>query len=194
MIYLASSSPRRAELMRQIGVEFNIIEVDIDETPRVDESIEKLVLRLCQEKVIQGRLQVPGRSVQNLVLAADTLIGLQGKILGKPASNLKCCEMLQLLSGKTHQVYSAVALMNQEGEVNARLSVNDITFRPLKSEEIKQYCDTAEPHDKAGAYAIQGMAAIFIKHLSGSYSSVMGMPLYETAELLQQAGYRFQVK
>jgi len=191
MIYLASSSPRRAELLRQIGVKFDIIHVNIDETPKEDETIENLVLRLSQEKAQQGQLQLAEDAETSLVLAADTLIGLKGQILGKPTTREECCGILRQLSGTTHQVYSAVTLLNSEDEVNARLSVNDITFRQIQSVELEQYCVSAEPHDKAGAYAIQGKAAIFIKQLVGSYSGVMGLPLYETAELLQQAGYEF---
>ena len=190
MLYLASSSPRRAELLRQIGVEFDIIHADIDESPRKGEAIDELVSSLSIEKAIQGLQMVSDIRTHDLVLAADTLIGLDGRIIGKPESKQHCCEILQLLSGKQHQVYSAVALAGADGAVKERLTVNEITFRALTEREIRQYCDGDEPMDKAGAYAIQGKAAMFIQHLSGSYSAVMGLPLYETALLLDEAGYR----
>ena len=189
MLYLASSSPRRAELLRQIGVEFDIIHADIDESPRKGEAIDELVSRLSTEKAIQGLQMVSDIRAHDLVLAADTLIGLDGRIIGRPESQQHCCEILALLSGRTHQVYSAVALANSQAAVEVASSVNEITFRTLADEEITRYCDDGEPMDKAGAYAIQGRAAMFIQHLSGSYSSVMGLPLYETALLLNQAGY-----
>ena len=190
MIYLASSSPRRAELLRQIGVKFDIIRADIDESPHQQETINDLVVRLSREKALAGCALLRDMQDTDLVLAADTLIGLDGRIIGKPDSAQHCCEILQLLSGKQHQVYSAVALAGADGAVKERLTVNEITFRALTEREIRQYCDGDEPMDKAGAYAIQGKAAMFIQHLSGSYSAVMGLPLYETALLLDEAGYR----
>jgi septum formation protein len=190
MIYLASASPRRAELLRQIGVKFDIIRAEIDESPGHEESIEDLVLRLSREKALRG-LELCGLSSNHdLVLAADTLIGVDGHILGKPESIEHCQSMLEQLSGRPHQVFSAVAVANSDGRVNALLSVNEVTFRNINAAEIKHYCASAEAHDKAGAYAIQGKAAIFIEHLAGSYSAVMGLPLFETAQLLQQAGYQ----
>mgnify|MGYP001032679759 CR=1 FL=1 len=189
MLYLASSSPRRAELLTQIGVEFTILKVDIDETPQPGEPVADLVLRLSREKAQAARLHLHAMHSDDLILAADTLIHLQGQILGKPDSDSGCCAMLQRLSGRRHQVLTAIALINAAGETWQRCSHNEITFRPLSEPEIKRYCDSTEPLDKAGAYAIQGRAAIFIRRLEGSYSSVMGLPLFETAELLQQAGY-----
>jgi len=194
MIYLASSSPRRAELLRQIGVKFDIIHVNIDESARPGESIKNLVLRLSREKALMGIQQSTTLSKNDLIVAADTLIGLDDQILGKPSSESACQSILQQLSGRQHQVYSAVAVADYQGEVNALLSVNQINFRALRAEEIESYCACDEPHDKAGAYAIQGKAAMFIEHLTGSYSAVMGLPLYETALLLQQAGYDLQEK
>ena len=192
MIYLASSSPRRAELLAQIGVKFNIIRVNIDESPLHGESVEELVKRLSREKVVKGRELLPAMQKDDLVLAADTLINLHGQVLGKPASIQHCCSMLRQLSGQQHQVLTALALINQQGRISQKCSVNELTFRHLNELEIEQYCNSDEPGDKAGAYAIQGKAAIFIEHLVGSYSSVMGLPLFETAQLLQQAGHNIQ--
>ena len=192
MIYLASSSPRRAELLTQIGVKFNIIRVDIDETPLAGETVDELVKRLSRAKAIKGRELLPAMHKDDLVLAADTLINLHGQVLGKPASTQHCCEMLRQLSGQQHEVLTAIALINQQGQMSEKCSVNELTFKELNDSEIVQYCHSEEPGDKAGAYAIQGKAAIFIEHLVGSYSAVMGLPLFETAQLLQQAGYNIQ--
>ena len=189
-MYLASSSPRRTELLKQIGVKFDIIRVDIDESVQQGEPIEHLVTRLSREKAIKGHQLISKMQAPDLVLAADTLIGLDDRIIGKPESSQHCCEILMRLSGRKHQVYSAVALAGADGAVKERLTVNEIAFRALTEREIRQYCDGDEPMDKAGAYAIQGEAAMFIQHLSGSYSAVMGLPLYETALLLDEAGYR----
>ena len=192
MIYLASSSPRRAELLTQIGVQFNIIRLDIDESAYEGESAIDLVSRLSREKALKGHELLQSKNESGLVLAADTLINLQDKVLGKPVSVENCCSMLQQLSGQTHQVLTAIALIDPDGQLSGKCSVNEITFRNLKKQEIEQYCNSEEPGVKAGAYAIQGKAAIFIEHISGSYSAVMGLPLFETAQLLQQAGYNIQ--
>lgn len=189
MIYLASSSPRRAELLNQIKVEFTIVKLDIDETAREAETAEQLVMRLSAEKARKSLQLIPVMTVDDLVLAADTVISLGGQILGKPSSTQHCCRMLTVLSGQTHQVLSAIAVVDSKGRLWQQCSVNEITFRHLEEYEVQQYCQLEEPMDKAGAYAIQGKAAVFIEHLSGSYSSVMGLPLFETAQLLKQAGY-----
>jgi septum formation protein len=188
MIYLASSSPRRAELLQQIGVQFKVAPAWIDESAGDDESIEQLVLRLSQEKALAVRAQLDEMQAGDLVLAADTLIGLEGEIIGKPCSAADCVQILSRLSGREHEVVSAVAVVDHAGRVNKKLSINRLKFRPMQAAEIRYYCQTGEPMDKAGAYAIQGFAAVFIEHLSGSYSSVMGLPLFETAQLLAQAG------
>ncbi len=189
MIYLASSSPRRAELLTQIGVKFEVLPVEVNETANAGESAAELVLRLSREKAEEARKQLLKRQLNGLVLASDTLISFQQQVLGKPESRSHCCSMLRQLSGQQHQVLSAVAIINAEDQIFQHNSINEITFRDLSEQEISQYCDSDEPGDKAGSYAIQGRAAVFIKHLSGSYSSVMGLPLFETAQLLQQAGY-----
>ena len=192
MIYLASSSPRRAELLTQIGVKFDIIRVNIDESPLARESVEELVKRLSRAKGIKGRELLSAMKQDDLVLAADTLINLNGQVLGKPSSIDHCCTMLRQLSGRQHEVLTAVALISQQGQISQKCSINELTFKDLTDTEIEQYCNSEEPRDKAGAYAIQGKAAIFIKHLVGSYSAVMGLPLFETAQLLQQAGHGIQ--
>lgn len=190
VLYLASSSPRRAELLRQIGVKFDIIHVNIDESAHAGESVENQVIRLCREKALAGCSKYRMMNSNDLVLSADTLIGLDGEYIGKPDSQTHCREILSRLSGRMHQVYSAVAVANHEGIVNHRCTCNEIQFKPLAPHEIEEYCHSSEPMDKAGAYAIQGKAAIFIQHLKGSYSAVMGLALFETAQLLQQAGYK----
>ena len=188
MIFLASASPRRAELLAQIGIQFEVTPAHIDETAQPGEVIEDLVQRLCREKAVAVRAKLDEMKSGDLVLAADTLIGLDGEIIGKPESREHCAQILARLSGREHQAYSAVALVNHDGRVNSKVSLNRIKFRSVKAHEIRYYCQTDEPMDKAGAYAIQGLAAIFIEQLSGSYSSVMGLPLFETAELLAVAG------
>ena len=188
MILLASRSPRRAELLRQIGVEFTSFPVDIDESPRPGEEVEALVLRLAREKARAG-LQRCGRlGDEDRILSADTLIHLDGEIIGKPAHVADCRRILQCLSARSHEVLSAVALCDLSGRVSSALSRSRIFFRRLDEDEIERYCASEEPRDKAGAYAIQGRAAIFIERLEGSYSGVMGLPLFETAALLRDQG------
>ena len=185
-IYLASASPRRRELLRQIGVTFRVIGAELDETALKGESPPAYVARLAEAKAAAG-----WRGSQDLgaapVLAADTAVVLEGEILGKPADMNDAIAMLLKLSGRAHQVLTAVALRTAAG-FEGRLSQSSVTFRSIDPEEARAYWDTGEPRDKAGAYAIQGYAAIFIADLKGSYSGVMGLPLFETAELLKAAG------
>ncbi len=186
MILLASSSPRRAELLRQIGVAFEVFPVDIDESPGPGEGAEAYVLRMAQSKAAAALEQLADSASRRPVLAADTTIAIDDDIIGKPSEQLPCYEILDRLSGRAHQVLSAVALASDAG-IDWRLSRNRVQFRRLETAEIEAYCATDEPRDKAGAYAIQGVAAIFVERLEGSYSSVMGLPLFETAELLRSA-------
>jgi septum formation protein len=192
MIYLASRSPRRAELLRQIGVDFVVHDVDIDESRLPAEAAGEYVCRMASTKAriaagqIGDELMVAGRRESCAVLAADTTITLDGDIIGKPADRDQCRCILQRLSARQHQVLTAVALATA-GDIALRLTRNRVSFRCLSTAEIEAYCATAEPMDKAGAYAIQGKAALFIDHLEGSYSAVMGLPLFETAELLRNA-------
>ena len=190
-LYLASQSPRRSELLTQIGISFAVLAVDVDETVKSNEMAEDYVLRLAREKAKMGWFSAK-HQYEKVVLGSDTAVVINGKILGKPENREDAIRMLSLLSGNTHQVMSAVALAikgenSTEPELRSVISVSDVTFKTLSSLEIEQYWQTGECSDKAGAYAIQGIAAAFVTHLSGSYSGVMGLPLYETVELLHQA-------
>ena len=186
MIYLASQSPRRAELLRQIGVEFEVYASDIDEDRLVTESPDEYVCRMAQTKARVAVDELAKTRDSCVVLAADTTIEFDGDIIGKPADRGHCCSILRRLSGRQHFVLSAVALATRE-RLEFRLTRNRVCFRALSDREIETYCATAEPMDKAGAYAIQGKAAVFVERLDGSYSAVMGLPLLETAELLNNA-------
>ena len=187
MIYLASQSPRRAELLRQIGVEFKVYATDIDERVNAGESPEAYVSRLAQSKARVAAAEIGKSHSDWVVLAADTTIAIDGDIIGKPEDAAHCHCILHRLSGREHQVLTAVAVATRD-RIECRLTHNRVTFRALAEHEVQRYCATSEPMDKAGAYAIQGKAAIFIERLEGSYSAVMGLPLCETAELLQDAG------
>ena len=182
MIYLASASPRRSALLQQIDVPHEVRPVDIDETPRPGESPPHYALRLAEAKarVLWESLDTAARRP---VLAADTTVAIGEEILGKPVDRDDAARILGRLSGRDHEVHTAVALLH-EGGADARLSTSTVTFRPLTAAEIDWYWDTGEPADKAGAYGVQGHGAVFVRHLSGSYSGVMGLPLYETWELL----------
>jgi septum formation protein len=185
-VYLASGSPRRRELLQQIGVAFRVMASAVDETALQGEAPLAYVHRLAAAKADAGwhGSREPGDAP---VLAADTAVVLAGQILGKPRDRDDAEDMLRRLSGRTHEVLTAVALRGAAG-LETRVSRSAVTFRPIDSAEVSAYWDTGEPRDKAGAYAIQGRAAIFIADLRGSYSGVMGLPLFETAELLRSAG------
>jgi septum formation protein len=185
LIYLASASPRRSALLAQIGVQHRIAPVAVDESVLEGESPDRYVLRLAALKAetLWRRLRAAERLP---VLGSDTTVAIDGEILGKPADEEDCVSILQLLSGRTHQVHTAVALRDDSG-VASRLSVSEVTFRELSTEEMRRYWRSGEPADKAGAYAVQGLAAVFIRRIAGSYSGIMGLPLYETAELLAAA-------
>ena len=185
-IYLASGSPRRRELLRQIGVSFRLIGADLDETERPGESPLAYVSRLAQAKAALGsERSAPSGSAP--VLAADTAVVLDGSILGKPTGLNDGIAMLLQLSGRAHEVLTGVALHTAAG-VQVKVSRSTVTFRVIGPDEARAYWETGEAVDKAGAYAIQGYAAIFISDLQGSYSGVMGLPLFETAALLKAAG------
>jgi len=187
ILYLASQSPRRRELLNQIGVSHEVLAVSVDETllsphePAVD-----YVRRLALEKARAGWVQVR-RKDPLPVLGADTAVVVGEEILGKPANRDEGLTMLRLLAGRTHRVLTGVALCWDDQE-HARVSVSEVSFRELTGEELTLYWDSGEPLDKAGAYAIQGLAALFVSQVSGSYSGVVGLPLYETGELLRIAG------
>jgi septum formation protein len=185
-IYLASGSPRRRELLKQIGVPFRVIGADLDETVLHDEPPLAYVSRLAQAKAAAG--WAASRDSANApVLAADTAVVLDGRILGKPKDSDDATAMLLGLSGRSHEVLTAVALRSAAG-IRAKISRSTVAFRPIDPREARAYWQTGEPADKAGAYAIQGYAAIFIMDLQGSYSGVMGLPLFETGALLEAAG------
>ena len=192
-LYLASQSPRRRELLTQIGISFAVLPVDVDESVKKNEIPEEYVTRLAKEKALEG--WDTENHIQKPVLGSDTAVVIDGEILGKPKNVEDARRMLQLLSGKTHQVMTAVALASNsqnvsKPELSSVLSVSEVTFKLLSPDEITDYLNSGECDDKAGAYAIQGLAAAFITHLSGSYSGVMGLPLYETVKLLNNAGIR----
>jgi len=190
-IYLASQSPRRRELLQQIGV--TIAEIlhglDVDETAHAGETPEAYVRRVAQAKAEAGWCVVEDCKMPPLpVLAADTTVTLDGRILGKPADSVEAVEMLRLLSGREHRVLSAVALKYAQ-HFEMALSVSTVRFTALDEGRIRAYLDAGEFEDKAGAYGIQGRAGMFVEHLNGSYSGVMGLPLFETAELLRKLGF-----
>lgn len=183
-LLLASASPRRRELLAQIGVIPDVWPADIDEAVRPGEMPVDYVLRLARGKAEAVWAASGGRCP---VLAADTSVVCGPDILGKPADKAALVGMLTRLSSRPHEVLTAVALRSGAG-LRTALSTSEVTFRPLKRDEIERYWETGEPADKAGGYAVQGLGAIFISRLQGSYSGVMGLPLYETAQLLQAAG------
>jgi nucleoside triphosphate pyrophosphatase len=196
MIYLASRSPRRRELLAQIGVRYNLLlfrsrpeaQEDVNEAPLEGEAPAAYVERVARAKAEIGFQRMMQRNLPHApVLAADTTVALTGGIMGKPATREEAAEMLAALSGKRHEVLTAVAL-KQRDSLDSALSVSDVTFKTLTAEEIRLYVASGECDDKAGAYAIQGRAARFVTELRGSYSGVMGLPLYETAQLLERLG------
>ncbi|MDX5445434.1 MAG: Maf family nucleotide pyrophosphatase [Zoogloeaceae bacterium] len=195
-IYLASRSPRRRELLRQIDVDFDLLlfregertDGDVDETPHAEENVEAYVARLAVMKAEAGARRVAMRQIVNRpVLGADTTLEVDGEIIGKPASREDAANTLERLSGRSHRVLTAVALA--DGRRPEHLpSISEVRFRELSRSEIRHYVATGEPMDKAGAYGIQGRAAIFVADIRGSHSGIMGLPLYETAQLLARFG------
>lgn len=195
-IYLASRSPRRRELLRQIGVKFNLLmmretagrAIDIDEQPLDNEAPTDYIYRITRTKASEGWNKVLQRRLPVFpVLAADTVVTIDGCILGKPRDKEDAVEMLKTLSGRSHQVMTAISVVIND-VLQIRLSTSTVRFRELSEKEIRNYVTNHHVLDKAGAYAIQGMAAAFIVDISGSYSGIMGLPLYETAQLLEEAG------
>jgi septum formation protein len=187
-IVLASASPRRRELLAQIGVPHEVLAVDVDEAALPGEAPAALAVRLARAKARAGRIRDGGRRA---ALGSDTIVVLEGEVYGKPRDAADARRMLSALSGRSHLVLSAVALaLPADGPVRDALSVTQVQMRPITPAEIDAYWASGEPEGKAGAYAIQGLGAVFIQHIRGSYSGVMGLPLYETASLLQAAGLR----
>lgn len=181
-LYLASSSPRRRELLTQIGLPFHIVPASIDETPETGESAVAYVERLARGKALAG-LHFLAQRADVCVLGADTAVVLDGRILGKPVDRADALAMLQALSGREHEVLTAVAVANRD-RCEARVVSSRVMFRTVSMEEAQRYWETGEPQDKAGGYAIQGLAAVFVSRVEGSYSAVVGLPLCETAALL----------
>ena len=196
-IYLASRSPRRRELLKQIGINFEVlimrsfptVRADVDETPRPGESPGDYVTRIAANKAMTGWTRALERRLPRLpVLGADTTVTLRSEIIGKPANADDAAKVLRKLSGQEHEVFSAVAVAMND-KVTTKLSCSRVRFAELSDPMIQGYVDTGEPMDKAGAYGVQGKAATFIAEISGSYSGIMGLPLFETAQLLKQIGF-----
>lgn len=185
-LVLASASPRREALLQQIGLSCLKYPVDIDERVLPGESAPSYVMRLAEQKALAGQRRM---ETDLPVLGSDTSVVFNGKILGKPRDRRQAIDMLMKLSGQTHQVMTGVAVC-QHNRVQSIISVTDVSFRGLTEAECHAYCDTGEPFDKAGGYGIQGVAAVFVRSVSGSYSNVVGLPLFETADLLRQFGIR----
>ncbi|MBZ2168485.1 Maf family protein [Marinobacter sp. F4216] len=183
-VVLASASPRRSELLQQMGVSFTVQPADVDETPNSGERPDTYVERLAREKALAVFDDYPDA----LVLGSDTSVVLDDRILGKPLDQSEARTMLKRLSGRSHQVMTSVALVSKSG-CRALVVVTDVEFRTLSEGEIDAYIASGEPMDKAGSYGIQGLGGIFVRELRGSYSAVVGLPLQETAGLLEQAGY-----
>ncbi len=181
-IILASASPRRAELLQQIGLDFDVASSDIDESVMDNESVVAYVQRMAQEKAQVARQQyTPG----DIIIAADTTVTIDNIILGKPENETHCLDMLATLSGRIHTVHTAV-VVSQFDYLGTALSTSEVSFRNIDKNEAKNYWLTGEPKDKAGGYAIQGRGAVFINKLTGSYSGVVGLPLYELTQLLSE--------
>lgn len=191
MLYLASQSPRRRELLGQLGVTFSILDVDVTEVPYPEEIPVDYVHRVARDKA-QAGWESLARDAQShaLVIASDTEVVLDNRIFGKPRDADDAVDMLQALSGRTHEVISAVCMMSAEKE-RSDASISRVRFASLSEAEIAAYVASGEPFGKAGAYAIQGKGATLIEHLEGSYSGVMGLPLFETARLLRIFGVAF---
>ncbi len=184
-LYLASASPRRRELLQQIGVPFSLLAVSVDETPLPDEAAEDYVRRVALDKARAGLAVLPDANA--CVLAADTSVVLDQRILGKPADRSDGLAMLAALSGRSHRVLTAIVLANRCA-CEVRLVDSEVEFRSIDASEAQAYWDSGEPRDKAGGYAIQGWGAVFVSQLHGSYSAVVGLPLCETAQLLDRFG------
>jgi len=195
-IYLASKSPRRRELLRQIGIDFELLILrdhtsrgpDVSEEVLPDERAEDYVARVTLEKARFALQTMQWRKLPpRPILTADTTVVLEGRILGKPANQAEAIAMMQSLSGRTHQVLTHVAVLHDDRtyQITQR---SDVAFATLSESSIRRYCATSEPYDKAGGYGIQGQAALFIQDIAGSHSGIMGLPLYETGQLLKQAG------
>jgi septum formation protein len=188
-LILASQSPRRKQLLTQLGYQFSVQASNIDESVKEAETAHDYVLRLAKQKAQHVLASLPATEQKNsFALGSDTSVVLNGQILGKPESEDDCIQTLSLLSNNQHQVLTAIALASKEG-IAGEVIKTDVVFKTLTTAEIKAYWLTGEPQDKAGSYGIQGIAGQFVKMINGSYSAVVGLPLYETAKLLTNAGF-----
>ena len=196
-LYLASQSPRRRELLAQIGVRFDVLlfrggeraDPETNEDPMPGEAPDAYALRVAAAKAGHGlRVLARRRLPPRLVLGADTTLDVDGEIIGKPRDDAEAADILARLSGRTHRVLTAIAVAHPD-RLATRLSVSTVRFRALSAQEIRQYVATGEPRDKAGAYGIQGRAAMFVEEICGSHSGIVGLPLCETALLLRESGY-----
>jgi len=183
-LILASKSPRRKELLAQLGYQFTSLSADIDESVKYNEPAEQYVVRLAIEKAVFIAKNQPDTT---LILGSDTSVVFENHILGKPKDLGDCLNQLSMLSNKKHQVITAIAVVKGQ-QVNSLAVTTDVTFKSLNTEEITRYWHTGEPQDKAGSYGIQGIGGQFVKQIYGSYSAVVGLPLYETAQLLAEFG------
>jgi septum formation protein len=197
-LYLASRSPRRRELLHQIGIDFDTVvfrdgmraDLETDETALINEDPVVYVERIARSKAMHGLKIVEERRLpMRPVLAADTTLEFDGEIIGKPVDMADATQILKRLSGRTHRVLTGVAI-NHLGRIEYVLSTSEVRFRAIDDEEIRHYVMSGEPMDKAGAYGIQGRAGLFVEHLAGSFTGVMGLPVCETGELLKKFGFR----
>lgn len=187
MIYLASQSPRRRELLEQIGIQFTTCHVDVIEERSSTEIAQDYVLRLAADKAQAGidKLHLTNKlAADDLVLGADTIVVYQEQVLEKPRDKADAQRMMRLLSGNQHQVMTAIAVASQQ-TYRSEIIITDVKFRSISEQEMSDYWDTGEPEDKAGGYAIQGLAGRFVEFISGNYSAVVGLPLMQTEQLLQ---------
>ena len=197
-IYLASRSPRRRELLQQIGIPYDTLlfrsdlraDHEIDETPLPNEPVIDYVQRIARAKALFGVSLINTRHLRpQPVLSADTTLELSGQIIGKPVDAADAEAILARISGQTHRVLTAISIADSAGRRESALNISEVRFRTLSNSDIRRYVRTGDSLDKAGAYGIQGHAAAFIEHLSGSYSGVMGLPLFETAQMLSRFGF-----
>ncbi|HEZ3102231.1 TPA: Maf family nucleotide pyrophosphatase [Neisseria meningitidis] len=191
-LYLGSNSPRRMEILTQLGYRVVKLPANIDETVRQNEDPARYVQRMAEEKnrtALTLFCETNGTMPDFPLITADTCVVSAGIILGKPHSQAEAIEFLNRLSGKQHTVLTAVCI-HYRGNAENRVQTNRVVFKPLSSEEISAYVQSGEPMDKAGAYAVQGIGGIFIQSIEGSFSGIMGLPVYETVSMLQDLGYR----
>ncbi len=186
-LYLASGSPRRKELLEQVDLQFEVVNAPVEEVALPHESPKSYVRRIAIEKALAGFNKVAGKEIW--VIGGDTAVMVDDKVLGKPKNQVDSYKMLTLLSGNLHKVLSAIAIV-YDGEVFSKVNVTEVRFKTLSEDEIKHYIESGEPEGKAGSYAIQGLAASFIASIHGSYSGVMGLPLYELDQLLIESGFK----